>query len=166
MGGFNPGKVFRKTLGAGAGALIGGAVAGPVGAFVGGISGSAIASGGDIAFSDLAIGGIAGFAASDFDLGADIFGGVPPAAGAAKATAPVTAATGATSSAGGLLSRTLASDWWNSPMAGHIAAAVGTELIRGDPYAEAARARARADADKSAQYAKNYRRVAARGRGG
>ena len=164
--GFNPGKFFKKAVGAGAGAIIGGAVGGPAGAFIGGIGGSAIASGGDIAFSDLAIGGIAGFAASDFDLGADIFGGAAPAAEAAKATAPVTAATGATSSAGGLLSRTLGSDWWKSPMAGHIAAAVGTELIRGDPYAEAARAQRRAQADKSAQYAKNYRRVAPRGRGG
>ena len=152
-----------KWIGRVGGALAGGAVGGPVGAIAGGIAGGAIAGGG-IDFDDALIGGFTGFALSDIDLGIDIFGGSfggsvatpATAGGAASSAGALTAATGATAKPGGLLSRTLASDWWKSPAAGYVLAGVGQEVLRGDPAVEAGRIRRRQHAADREHYRKMY----------
>lgn len=170
--------LFKKALGGLAGAALGGAVAGPVGSLAGGVAGASLAAG-KVDFSTVAIGGIAGFALSDLDLGTDIFGGGEAGAGTdvsglgddigGVATPGDPGGTGAgealKSTAGvretgkGLLSKTLSEGkgLLSNPLVGYTALGIGQSLLAPDPVAvDKARLR-----NQQRLHAENYRTVAA-----
>ena len=146
------------------------AIAGAVGSAIGGPAGGAIGRlAGSILFDDDLIGGIAGFATGDFDLGAGIFGGDDwgvgdtaagfgfggdPVAtlGGTEAGGALARATGVQSSGKGLLSRAL-----SDPLVGGALAGIGEGLLAPDP----GEAQIAAMKGRQKIYDKNYKTVAA-----